>query len=1033
MREINADPAVAADTLRIAEELINRHILTRWQADKLLQGRHKGFFLGKYRLLSLLGTGGMSTVYLAEHRLMRRRVALKVLPKASLAGSSHLERFHKEAQAVAALDHRNIVRAYDVDQEGDIHFLVMEYVAGRSLHEIVAVEGKLDPVPAAEYVRQAAEGLNQAHKASMVHRDIKPGNLLLDDRGTIKVLDLGLARFFDEKEESSVTKRHDEKVLGTADYLSPEQALDSHSVDIRSDIYSLGCTFYFMLLGRPPFNEGTLANRLLAHQTKQPDSIASQRPEIPKSLILIVEKMMQKRPEDRYQTARELANTLADWLRENGGDTWAEMNPVVGGSVASLSSSSGLISAVPPAAPGGESPTQTLPKARPTKPQRDPSKSPSGGAVPAVPPKKGPSKSAAKGNLIASVPLPAPVGASDSTQSEGEADSAFAAFLNQIENQAPPTPITPTPGVPVPIAPVREISESAATAPIGSKPMVEPTLPAVSDPEEDVGETRELPVLTPPQVPVEVPPVESGPAAGSAEQWQGAADSDEFELNPSSAPQFVDADVAGDGGEFSFTDTGAPNSDPTSVGKPGVVTSRATPENRSDTENPADPARTGVPVWRNPMQLAMLASGILCLVLAVWWVNRGPGHANKATDPGSAGSEDVGGKKKGGKGKKGRENATSQGPVRRELKVGPGEKFTTLAAALADAKKNGSTSRNARQTITLPSGQTFAERIVMDESWPRGIQIVCPGPQPAVLAPAGGDPIVTISATSGSVDGFKLEGVRLDATGKDVAVQLTGFLEGAQFVNLVVTGFRKAGFALKGVQSFGNTPVLCDRVLLRNPEGDEAVGFELAPSGENACARVRIRGCRFFGPLAAGVTAANSAIDLEIEESIFHQTKVGVLLRGTGATWRNLMLAANTFHQNDQAIQFVEMPGEATSGLGFYNNLFVESKTRDAEVGAGFKEREFLAMIASVPGGIAFNWTTRARPEKVPPPDEIPSLVEARLGRVAAIPKFVSTDPASSDFLAPTPDAPQTKAGIAEALIPLKRFGTQVGAVRPKL
>ncbi|MCY2968463.1 MAG: protein kinase, partial [Planctomycetota bacterium] len=171
---INADPAVAADTLRIAEELINRNILTRWQADKLLQGRHKGFFLGKYRLLSHLGSGGMSAVYLAEHRLMRRRVALKVLPKASLAGSSHLERFHKEAQAVAALDHRNIVRAYDVDQEGDIHFLVMEYVAGRSLHEIVAVEGKLDPVPAAEYVRQAAEGLNQAHKASMVHRDIKP-------------------------------------------------------------------------------------------------------------------------------------------------------------------------------------------------------------------------------------------------------------------------------------------------------------------------------------------------------------------------------------------------------------------------------------------------------------------------------------------------------------------------------------------------------------------------------------------------------------------------------------------------------------------------------------------------------------------------------------------------------------------------------------------------------------------------------------------------------------------------------------------
>ena len=234
----------------IADTLVDAELLTRWQADKLLQGKHKGFFLGKYRLLSLLGRGGMSSVYLAEHVLMRRRCAIKVLPSKRVADSSYLARFHREAQAVAALDHPNIVRAYDVDKEVDrdteIHFLVMECVDGRSLQEIVQKDGPVDPVEAAGYIRQAADGLAHAHAAGMVHRDIKPGNLLVDKNGQIKILDLGLARLFveDNPDEEALTIRHDEKVLGTADYLAPEQALDSHRVDARADLYSLGCTLY---------------------------------------------------------------------------------------------------------------------------------------------------------------------------------------------------------------------------------------------------------------------------------------------------------------------------------------------------------------------------------------------------------------------------------------------------------------------------------------------------------------------------------------------------------------------------------------------------------------------------------------------------------------------------------------------------------------------------------------------------------------------------------------------------------------------
>ena len=317
----------------IADALVSRDALTRWQADKILQGRG-GFFLGKYRLLSLLGKGGMSAVYLAEHTLMRRQCAIKVLPQKRVGDSSYLGRFYREAQAIASLDHPNIVRAYDVDHEtkDNIHFLVMEYVEGRSLHEVIQQDGVLSFTEAADYGRQAAIGLQYAHESGFVHRDIKPGNLLLDRTGTLKILDLGLARFSGDAEEHSLTVAHDEKVLGTADYLAPEQALDSHTVDARADLYSLGCTLYFLLTGSPPFTEGRLAQRLMAHQTKAPPPLAERRPGVPTSLAAIVMKLMAKRPDDRYQTAGEVADVLAAWIAANeAGSESGQMAAVTGG------------------------------------------------------------------------------------------------------------------------------------------------------------------------------------------------------------------------------------------------------------------------------------------------------------------------------------------------------------------------------------------------------------------------------------------------------------------------------------------------------------------------------------------------------------------------------------------------------------------------------------------------------------------------------------------------------------------------------
>ncbi|MCR5163645.1 MAG: protein kinase [Thermoguttaceae bacterium] len=314
--ETTTDPD---DTHSFADWLIQNNYLTTWQSDNIFAGKYKGFFLGKYKLLRSIGAGGMSSVYLAVHTILERQVAIKVLPKSRVTSdSSYLERFLLEAQAVAALDHPNIVRAYDVDTEGNsIYYLVMEFIDGPDLLSLVKKEGPLDIYRAAKFIRQAALGLQHAHNAGLIHRDMKPANLLVDKDDVIHVLDLGLARFTDEK-RASLTLTYDENVLGTADYLAPEQARNSHNVDARADIYGLGCTLYYLLVGHVPFPDGTLAQRIAAHQKRMPTRIQDERPEVPDSLAEICWKMMAKDPNDRQQTAEEVADDLTCFLLENG-------------------------------------------------------------------------------------------------------------------------------------------------------------------------------------------------------------------------------------------------------------------------------------------------------------------------------------------------------------------------------------------------------------------------------------------------------------------------------------------------------------------------------------------------------------------------------------------------------------------------------------------------------------------------------------------------------------------------------------------
>jgi len=307
------DHAAWQDSERMAERLIEAKLLTRWQCDKLLKGAYKRFLLGQYKLLGHLGTGGMSSVYLAEHTIMHCPRAVKVLPPSRVDDSSYLARFRQEARAAAQLNHPNIVQTFDIGDDNGTHYIVMEYVEGRDLQNIVKELGPTEFETAANYIRQAAEGLGYAHQKGLIHRDIKPANLLVDSRGIVKLLDLGLARFVDQK-QPSLTIAHDENVLGTADYLAPEQAVDSHNVDSRADIYSLGCTLYFLLTGHPPFPTGTLPQRIYMHQHKAPASIYEDRPDAPQALVDLCLRMMAKSPEARCQTADEVASSLATWL-----------------------------------------------------------------------------------------------------------------------------------------------------------------------------------------------------------------------------------------------------------------------------------------------------------------------------------------------------------------------------------------------------------------------------------------------------------------------------------------------------------------------------------------------------------------------------------------------------------------------------------------------------------------------------------------------------------------------------------------------
>jgi serine/threonine protein kinase len=322
------------DATQASNVLVQHNLLTEWQAAQLLLGRTQ-FFLGKYKLLKFRGRGAMGIVFKAQHPDFDRSVAIKVLPKSIVDRPRSVARFLREIRSTAALNHPNLVVAYDADEIDGTYCLVMEYVTGRSLKMLLQQFGRLPPVWSCECMYQAALALQHIHDCDLVHRDVKPSNLLVttippDPRPVVKVLDIGLARFVSEVEEEGALTRAGQ-IVGTGNYMAPEQVADARNADIRADIYGLGVTFFELLTGTCPLAGQTLVQTYMNRLRNEPPRVSTLCPNVPRGLDTVLDKMLKRDLAERYQTPAALAADLSAILEgrreEEDAPFFAEIPP----------------------------------------------------------------------------------------------------------------------------------------------------------------------------------------------------------------------------------------------------------------------------------------------------------------------------------------------------------------------------------------------------------------------------------------------------------------------------------------------------------------------------------------------------------------------------------------------------------------------------------------------------------------------------------------------------------------------------------
>ncbi|QEL17092.1 serine/threonine protein kinase [Limnoglobus roseus] len=322
-------PELVADLPALAERLSTDKLVTSYQGRKVRLNRLHEVLIGPYLVLDKIGEGGMGKVYKAVRTGTGRLVALKVVRAHLMTNPTVLRRYKREAAAAAKLNHPNIVALLDADEAQGRYYLALEFVYGSDLSRMVKEFGPLPSSEAAEYIRQAALGLQHAHENNLIHRDIKPSNVLVSGEraqpgtggvATVRILDMGLVRSLEDSPDTTEVTR-DGTVVGTPDYMAPEQAKNSSTVDHRADIYGLGCTLYYLLKGRPPFPDGSPIDKLLRHQLDPPPDLRKERPDVPFEMLRLMERMLAKKPDDRIQTAAEVAKGLAPFTAEGLANT----------------------------------------------------------------------------------------------------------------------------------------------------------------------------------------------------------------------------------------------------------------------------------------------------------------------------------------------------------------------------------------------------------------------------------------------------------------------------------------------------------------------------------------------------------------------------------------------------------------------------------------------------------------------------------------------------------------------------------------